>query len=357
MLGNEQYADSKGEIEATDTKNRRNLTAEQRKSIIPESSKSNPIHPNRNAILNHKRNVVEKIAEQIYNIFGGNSNETSEEIDFQNFEQTHEIADKLHQKNTNGIEGLDNGSFSFAEAKQYDDLIKTNYIEYFRKDNGDVKVYLMDSNNNLLNEFSLWSNTNAIKELGENLGNKIYETATDTNQTIKIGNDINNLGTDTDYFMNHRPSEGYGNASNFEENMPDIFEHPEWYLNLDEKYNKESLNALKKFRNNPEAELTIYRATVGNKINSGDWVTPSKSYAEYHNNSQFDGKGNILEMKVKAKDIQFAGDDINEFGYFPNSNKNNIAELSRMLYGSNNVINDKLSPIVSDLSRLLIEKL
>ena len=43
--------------------------------------------------------------------------------------------------------------------------------------------------------------------------------------------------------------------------------------------------------------------------------------------------------------------------YFPNSNKNNIAELSRMLYGSNNVINDKLSPIVSDLSRLLTEKL
>lgn len=110
LLGNEQYADSKGEIEATDTKNRRNLTVEQRKSIIPESSKSNPIHPNRNAILNHKRNVVEKIAEQIYNIFGGNSNETSEEIDFQNFEQTHEIADKLHQKNTNGIEELDNGS-------------------------------------------------------------------------------------------------------------------------------------------------------------------------------------------------------------------------------------------------------
>ena len=223
------------------------------------------------------------------------------------------------QENTNNMQELDNSSFYFADANRYDDLIKTNHIEYFRKDNGDVKVYLMDSNNNLLNEVILWSNTNAIKELGENLGKKIYETATDTNQTIRIGNDINNLGTDTDYFMNHRPSEGYGNASNFEENMPDIFEHPEWYLNLDEKYNKESLNALKKVRNNPEAELTIYRATIGNKINSGDWVTPSKSYAEYHNNSQFDGKGNILEMKVKAKDIQFAGDDINEFGYFPNN--------------------------------------
>lgn len=219
--------------------------------------------------------------------------------------------------NENNTQELVNSSFNFADAKQYDDLIKTNYIEYFRKDNGDVKVYLMDSNNNLVNDFTVWSNKNAIENLGENLGNKIYETASDTHQKIGIGNDINNLGIETDYFMNHRPSEGYGNASNFETNVAGIFEHPEWYLNLDEKYNNESLNALKKVRNNPEAEITIYRATPGKKINVGDWVTPSKSYAEYHNNTQFNGKGNILEIKVKAKDILFAGDDINEFGYFP----------------------------------------
>lgn len=222
------------------------------------------------------------------------------------------------QLNENNTNELDNSSFYFADAKRYDDLIKANYIEYFKKDNGDIKVYLMDSNNNLLNEFNVWSNTNAIKELGADLGNKIYETASDTYKKVEVNNDINNLGTETDYFMNHRPSEGYGNASNFETNMSGIFEHPEWYLNLDEKYNNESLNALKKVRNNPEAEITIYRATPGNKINVGDWVTPSKLYAEYHNNTQFNGKGNILEMKVKAKDILFAGDDINEFGYFPN---------------------------------------
>lgn len=219
-------------------------------------------------------------------------------------------------------EGLTSTSFFVdPNSKQYDDLIKTNYIEYFRKDNGDVKVSLRDYNNDILNEFSLWSNTNAIKELGEKLGNKIYETATDTTEKINIGNDINNLGTDTDYFMNHRPSEGYGNASDFEANMPDIFEHPEWYLNLDEKYNKESLSALKKVRNNPEAEITIYRATIGDKINPGDWVTPSKRYAQEHLKRSLNGNGNIVEQKVKAKDILFAGDDINEFGYFPETEK------------------------------------
>ena len=219
-------------------------------------------------------------------------------------------------------EGLDNSSFSLDKnAKQYDDLTKTNIIEYFRKDNGDVKVYLMDSNNNVLNEFSLWSDTNAIKELGEKLGNKIYETATDTNQKINIGNDIYNLGNDTDYFMNHRPSSDYGNASNFEENMSGVFEHPEWYMNMNDAYNRESLSALKKVQNNPEAEIKIYRATIGDKINPGDWITPSKKYAEYHNSHQLDGKGKVLEMTVKAKDILFAGDDINEFGYFPEKGK------------------------------------
>ena len=227
--------------------------------------------------------------------------------------------DDRNQKNSKGLE---NSSFSLDKnAKQYDDLAKTNTIEYFRKNNGDVKVYLMDSNNNVLNEFSLWSDTNAIKELGEKLGNKIYETATDTNQKINIGNDIYNLGNDTDYFMNHRPSSDYGNASNFEENMSGVFEHPEWYMNMNDAFNRESLSALKKVQNNPEAEIKIYRATIGDRINPGDWITPSKKYAEYHNFHQLDGKGKVLEMTVKAKDILFAGDDINEFGYFPENGK------------------------------------
>jgi len=122
----------------------------------------------------------------------------------------------------------------------------------------------------------------------------------------------------SDYGMSHRPSTDYGDGSNFEENMPDVFEHPEWYFRKSEAHNMESLRALRKVRNNPEGEIIIYRATIGDTINEGDWVSPSKKYAEMHNWHSLDGKGNILELKVKAKDIRFAGDDINEFGYFPN---------------------------------------
>ena len=55
---------------------------------------------------------------------------------------------------------------------------------------------------------------------------------------------IYNFGNATDYFMNHRPSSDQGNASNFKGNMSGVFEHPEWYKNMNNAYIKESLMAL-----------------------------------------------------------------------------------------------------------------
>lgn len=207
-------------------------------------------------------------------------------------------------------------------AKRYEDLVKTNNIEYFRKDNGDIRVNLMDSNSNLVNQFDLYNKREAITQLGEQLGSEIYEKATPDNQIYRVGNDINNLGNDNDYFMTHRPTETGITADDltkqgYEVGLPsDIYEHPEYY-SMNETTAKETMNQLNKVRNNPDADVTIYRATSGDKINNGDWVTLSKSYAKQHNESQFDGKGNIVEKVVKAKDIQHAGDSLEEWGYFP----------------------------------------
>lgn len=127
----------------------------------------------------------------------------------------------------------------------------------------------------------------------------------------------------TDYMMSHRPSETGITADDLineggEMGMPkDVYDHPEYYSVIGETYTKETMKQLNKVRNNPEGEITIYRATTGNKINKGDWVTLSKSYAEHHNYSQLDSKGKVIEMKVKAKDVQFAGDDLAEWGYYP----------------------------------------
>lgn len=229
-----------------------------------------------------------------------------------------------NKKNVN--KELDNNSsFSFDEkAKRYDDLLKSNKIEYSKKDNGDVVVSLLDSDNNLVNEISLFSKNFATKQLGDDLGTKIFENAEKNTKSINFNSTNNDNSNKNDYFMEHRPTETGAFASDITDNgnlIPsDVYEHPEYYFTMDEAHN-ETMNALKKVKDNPDGEITIYRATPGDTLNYGDWVTLSKSYAELHNRTQFDGKANILELKVKANDIQYAGDDICEFGYYPNQPK------------------------------------
>lgn len=138
-----------------------------------------------------------------------------------------------------------------------------------------------------------------------------------------------------DYRMAHRPSKGAtlddittykgDDDDEYSPTLPkDFYQHPEYYGNMKEKTYQESFNAIKQARNNPNGKVIIYRATTGNKINEGDWITLSKSYAEQHNESSLEGKGKVIKMEVPIKDVRFAGDDFNEFGYFPqkdNSNK------------------------------------
>lgn len=129
-----------------------------------------------------------------------------------------------------------------------------------------------------------------------------------------------------DYMMSHRPTETGITADNLinqdvETPMPDNYYE---ILNNQAKYDieiKETMDQLNRIKNNPDAEITIYRATTGNSINDGDWITLSKKYAKGHNEHSLGNKGNVVEMRVKAKDIQFAGDDIKEWGYYPKGRK------------------------------------
>lgn len=202
---------------------------------------------------------------------------------FNEFDTTNDIVKEAIEFNKNGF--------------NYDGVIIKNTVDYGGKANGDyspANLYVTFNSN----QFKAVDNTNPT-----------------TDEDIRYS-------LAPEYGMSHRPSTDYGDASNFEENMPDVFEHPEWYMFGGspeyKKAYKESLEALKKVRNNPNGEITIYRATIGDNFNEGDWVSPSKAYAEWHNYSNLEGKGKVIELKVKAKDIRFAGDDINEFGYFPN---------------------------------------
>ena len=62
-------------------------------------------------------------------------------------------------------------------------------------------------------------------------------------------------------------------------------------------------------------------------INSIAWINGDEGqYAKTNINrdKSFNGKTNILELKEKSKDVLFAGDDVNEFGYFPSETRNSL---------------------------------
>lgn len=78
----------------------------------------------------------------------------------------------------------------------------------------------------------------------------------------------------------------------------------EWYM------------AALKAKGNPDAEVTIYRAVPKGvkEINSGDWVTTSKTYAKDHGENALNGEYEIIAKKVKAKSLSTEGYPY-EFGY------------------------------------------
>ena len=69
-----------------------------------------------------------------------------------------------------------------------------------------------------------------------------------------------------------------------------------------------------------EHMVKVYRAAPkgANTLNTGDWVTLSRSYAKGHSKHPTD-KGKdmpVYEANVPAKHVRWPGDSVNEFGYF-----------------------------------------
>jgi hypothetical protein len=89
--------------------------------------------------------------------------------------------------------------------------------------------------------------------------------------------------------------------------------------------NQQSYRAIQAVRNNPDAEVTIYRAVPNDEniteINPGDWITLSPKYAELHAASGYgprgEDAGKVISQTVRVRDIFWGGDDVNEFGFFP----------------------------------------
>ena len=124
------------------------------------------------------------------------------------------------------------------------------------------------------------------------------------------------------YGMSHRPTlEGMPPSHNLleGETLPrDVYTHPEFSIASGRNFKtdvaaQESWSALQKIKNNPDADIMVYRASPKNELNIGDWITFSKDYAK----QSAEKMEKVFAYKIKAKDAIFAGDDINEFGYYP----------------------------------------
>lgn len=103
----------------------------------------------------------------------------------------------------------------------------------------------------------------------------------------------------------------------------DYFDNPREYMN-NTAYGLESAhvikNALDAIKNGEkDVKVKVYRAVPTSvkegKLRNGDWVTPSKKYAEMHGDNRLDGKYRIIEDEVPANQLWWDGNDANEFGF------------------------------------------
>lgn len=103
----------------------------------------------------------------------------------------------------------------------------------------------------------------------------------------------------------------------------DYFDNPRAYMN-NTAHGLESAhvikNALDAIKNGEkDVKIKVYRAVPTSvkegKLRNGDWVTPSKKYAEMHGDNRLEGKYRIIEDEVSANQLWWDGNDANEFGF------------------------------------------
>lgn len=103
----------------------------------------------------------------------------------------------------------------------------------------------------------------------------------------------------------------------------DYFSHPERY-SQNTPHGLESVKAINTAidaikNGEKDVKVKVYRAVPTSvkegKLRNGDWVTPSKKYAEMHGANRLEGKYRIIEDEVPATQLWWDGNDANEFGF------------------------------------------
>lgn len=449
-FGNAHYVERKGEVEAADTKRRMNYTVEKRKSLIPESAKDEPMHPNRRGLLRHQRNLVEKITEKLYNKYGDKFDDIDQETFLEDIRETSESLVKAYIEDSRVNEELDDSSFNLSLSEQLEkqgtkileesELKRQGMIDNFKeyleehnithptqKDIDDsitdilgydneqsaadnardeklynqyVREYMEDNNISFEEQIQGLENytRDEIKDITKDYINQILEdngiydvnivdmdihgsrnrgtAKNDSDLDIVIQYDGDIREDDLFNVLNDNGDENLYiddikvDINPIQENIKDYMERSKEYdkkilnsnnikysLNGDKdlsyqttQYDKawgknitadsfmgkniklydnlkeqtEAIEQLNRVKGNPDSEITIYRATPSDSINTGDWVFLDRKQAEKLTRSMFSNTPKpgykVVAEKVKAKDVDWTGKNL-EFVYSPNGER------------------------------------
>jgi hypothetical protein len=177
---------------------------------------------------------------------------------------------------------------------------------------------------------TMWGWKEVAKEHGLGKPNERRKTPQEIEARIAQMEDYRgeHQGPDTDYGA---PMHDVGSM------MPDYSQHPEYYRTY-EPYDHESESKILKAQGKPDLSVSAYRALpwsamgkvkypadqygpagsfTAAPLNTGDWVTPSYSYANEHGNAVFGDHTpwTVVHRKVKAKDLYTDGNSIHEWAY------------------------------------------
>ncbi len=84
-------------------------------------------------------------------------------------------------------------------------------------------------------------------------------------------------------------------------------------------YDVKAIMALSKAWKDPDGSLKVYRAVPTDvedgRLRNGDWVSPTREYAQEHGERYFEDGFRILEQNVPVKHLYVDGNSIHEYGY------------------------------------------
>lgn len=124
--------------------------------------------------------------------------------------------------------------------------------------------------------------------------------------------------------------ESSGSDVNLEDMALGYTPQPDDYLSHPERYSQNTPHGLESVKaintaidaiknGEKDVKVKVYRAVPTSvkegKLRNGDWVTPSKKYAEMHGTNRLEGKYRIIEDEVPATQLWWDGNDANEFGF------------------------------------------